>query len=126
MEFLIGIGVFGLIVWLIQQVVSTKASESGLKVQISSLKESNSDLKRKFEHIEQENINLKSDITKYTHRKEVLSKYTFDKKTGVFFHNETQEAYCPRCLDKSKETQMQDETQGYRCNICPFYASKLF
>jgi len=107
------VAVIGFIFWLIQQLITSKSKEHYLEKENSALNQGNSTAKKEI-------ATLQKEISKYTQRDTILSKYIFDEYNGIFIHKESKKACCPYCLGLStpKETRLKVGRSGWYCAPC--------
>ena len=111
----------GLLWWLIKELLTAKGQQGSLQAQISFLQNQNSQYVKRISEIEKQNTNLLIEISKYTHKDEILRNYRYNEVNGIFVHIGDGRAYCPKCLDQLKEKMLKIETSGWRCTTCNAY-----
>ncbi|MBU4251839.1 MAG: hypothetical protein KKC39_08420 [Candidatus Omnitrophica bacterium] len=120
--------IIGFIVWLIQQLISSKADNRSLKLQNDSLKEEKSQaivtLQRTIDKYAIENAEFKEKLAKYTNRDIILARYEFIPSLGIFKHKSDNSSFCHKCLiEKTLESPLKSEMNGWRCSVCDSFYS---
>ena len=66
-------------------------------------------------------------LSKYSNRDNILAKYVFDTKLGVYKHKLDGHYYCHKCfVEKTQESQLQPQKDGLSCPVCgSFYKNPL-
>jgi len=120
--------IIGFIVWLIQQLISSKADNRSLKLENESFKEEKSQaiatLQRTIDKYTVENAELKEKLVKYTNKDIILAKYEFIPHLGIFKHKSNNSYFCHKCLiEKTLESPLKSGSNGWRCNVCDSFYS---
>lgn len=103
----------GFIIWLIQQLITSKTKER-------SLEQENSNLRQEYETSKKKIVALEEEKSKYTHKQSILSRYSFDKRLGIYKDKNSGDPYCPKCLLLSSpvESPLKVGRAGWYCNSC--------
>ena len=68
---------------------------------------------------------LSSLLTKYSNRDQILSKYVYDTRLGIYKRRTNGLFYCHKCLiEKTMESPLQTQKNGWFCPVCSSFYSK--
>jgi len=121
----VSIVLLGLLVWLIQQLVTSKTNEGISKNQIKTNEDEIDNLKYEIDKKNREINNLNESLKQYTEKDRILAKYKFVESLGIHQEIASKHYFCSRCLiNQTKESPLQTEVDGWRCKACDSYIPK--
>lgn len=99
-------------------VLSLERENVALKSEIADLKSLNSALKKENDDLKIEIDNEKNARRDRENRKNTISKYRFDTRTGIYKHLWTSDLVCPACLlsDPARESPLRVDAFGWTCS----------
>jgi hypothetical protein len=84
-----------LVLWLVKCLIASESEKSSLQNMLISL------------------------LSRYSNRDNILAKYIFDTKLGVYKHKLNGHYYCHKCfVEKTQESQLEAQKEGLSCPAC--------
>ena len=84
-----------LVLWLVKCLIASEGEKTSLQNMLISL------------------------LSRYSNRDNILAKYTFDTKLGVYKHKLFGHYYCHKCfVENTKESRLEPQRDGLSCPVC--------